>query len=146
MIQTKLESGIEQLFNMGSGLLLSALITQPLAFAYLGYYPSFIENLQIAVLFVIFSIIRGYLWRRLYNKGIQSKLDSLVEQTLSTISGVLLSLFLIQPLILPLFGIYTDLFENLQMAVFFTFISIVRGYFWRRFFNKRLTLKILSNR
>jgi len=142
MKQTKLESFFEQISNMGSGFLLSAFATQPVAFAYLGYYPSYTENLQIAFAFVAFSVVRGYLWRRLFNKGLQSKFGSFVEQVLSTISGIILSLILIQPLILPLFDIHTNMLENLQMAMFFTLISIGRGYMWRRYFNHILKLRI----
>jgi len=144
MKQTKLGSGLEQISNMGSGLLLSAFVTQPVAFAYLGFHPSYVENLQIAFAFVAFSIARGYVWRRLFNKGLQSKFGSLVEQVLSTISGIILSLILIQPLILPLFDIHTNMLENLQMAMFFTLISVGRGYVWRRYFNHRLKLKFLA--
>ena len=141
-----MSSIIEQFANMGSGLLLSILITQPLAFAYLGYYPSVLENLQIAIVFVTFSIVRGFIWRRLFNKGLQSRLGSMIEQVLSTLSGIILSLIIIQPWLLPYFNIHTDMFENLQMAMFFTVISILRGYVWRRYFNNKIRKLYVRNK
>lgn len=72
----------------------------------------------------------------------QSKLESWIEQILSVGSGLLLSTLIVQPLIFPLYGIHTTFSENFQMAVLFTIASIIRGYIWRRYFNRRLHIKL----
>jgi len=73
----------------------------------------------------------------------QSKGESLVEQALNVGSGWLLSLLVWAFLISPLYNIETSLAENMGITIIFTFISIVRGYMWRRYFNKRLENKSL---
>lgn len=66
----------------------------------------------------------------------QSKLGSLVEQVLNTASGFVLSLVIWQT-IGPLFGYHVTLHDNLYITAIFTVASILRGYLWRRFFNRR---------
>ena len=73
----------------------------------------------------------------------QSKKESLVEQALNVGSGWLLSLLVWAFLISPLYNIETSLAENMGITIIFTFISIVRGYMWRRYFNKRQENKSL---
>ena len=64
---------VESLSNVGSGLLLSILIVQPLVFWYYDISLPSSTNVEIAVIFTVVSIIRGYVWRRyfhkFYNKG-----------------------------------------------------------------------------
>jgi len=73
----------------------------------------------------------------------QSKKESLVEQVLNVGSGWVVSLLVWAFLISPLYNIETSLAENMGITIIFTFISIVRGYMWRRYFNKRLENKSL---
>jgi hypothetical protein len=105
------------------------------------------DNIILAGIFTIASIIRGYLWRRYFNLKDyciifgQNRWQSLIEQTLNIMSGLALSIFVIQPLAFPLFDIITTSAQNVGMAIIFTIVSIARSYVWRRYFNKKLHLK-----
>lgn len=68
----------------------------------------------------------------------QSKVQSLIEQVLNVFSGYIISLLLWVFVITPVFEIGTSLTENLAINGAFTVVSIIRGYFWRRLFNKRV--------
>ncbi len=69
MNQSKIESLIEVGMNIGSGLFLSALIIQPLLFPYYGIVTNTTQNIAMASIFTIVSVVRGYIWRRLFNDG-----------------------------------------------------------------------------
>ena len=148
MKQTKWESLLEQLLNIGSGLFLSALVTQPIIFPWFGIVMTTSDNIVLATIFTLTSIARGYLWRRYFNLKDyciifgQTRWQSFIEQTINIISGLLLSVFIVQPLSFPLFDIVTTSSQNFQMALIFTLISIARSYVWRRYFNKKLHLKV----
>jgi len=64
----------------------------------------------------------------------QTKTQSLIETCINTAIGYLISL-LAQLAIFPLFGIHVPLHSNLMIGAAFTVVSIVRGFFIRRFFN-----------
>jgi hypothetical protein len=68
----------------------------------------------------------------------QTKLESAIEQVINVGSGFLLSLFLWQCVIAPLYGIPVTLASNLGITTLFTVVSVARGYVWRRFFNAGL--------
>lgn len=67
-IQTKWESFTEQVYNVGSGFVLSYLvwvwIVNPLI---TQGHLTIDDSLQITGIFTIFSVIRSFLWRRLFN-------------------------------------------------------------------------------
>lgn len=65
----------------------------------------------------------------------QTKKMSLIETTVSVAIGYIVAL-LSQIIIFPLFNINVTIGENLLIGLFFTFTSIVRGYFVRRLFNR----------
>ena len=65
----------------------------------------------------------------------QSKQNSFVEQLLRVSFGFLLSVFIVQPLIFPIFDIHLNMIENTTVALIFTLVSIARGYITRRIFN-----------
>lgn len=67
----------------------------------------------------------------------QSKLASLVEALASTALGYGVAL-VSQLVIFPLYGVNISLDANLQIVAWFTAISLVRGYFVRRYFEWRL--------
>lgn len=67
----------------------------------------------------------------------QTKLGSLVETLINTLIGYFVALGS-QLLIFPLFGIHLPLSDNLLIGLYFTVISVIRGYVVRRYFNKRL--------
>ena len=64
----------------------------------------------------------------------QSRLESLIETNVNVFSGWFLSLMVWSFAIGPLFGIETSMLDNMAITLIFTAISVVRGYYWRRFF------------
>jgi hypothetical protein len=73
-MQTKTQSFIEQVFNVGSGFVISLIYWQVAIIPYLVYMES--RGLpfdhpwvaaSVTVQFTIISVIRGYCWRRLFN-------------------------------------------------------------------------------
>lgn len=64
----------------------------------------------------------------------QSKKHSLFETLLSTAIGFSVA-YLSNLVILPLFGYYITAVDNLWITIFFTVISVIRGYGVRRLFN-----------
>lgn len=65
----------------------------------------------------------------------QSKQKSLIESIIQTIIGLGTSI-LIQVILYPLMGIPVTFQQNLIITLVFFIVSIVRGYFVRRIFNK----------
>lgn len=67
MTQTKSMSLVESITNVSIGFVV-ALATQLIVFPIFGLEVSMIDNLGIAVIFTVVSIVRSYLIRRLFNK------------------------------------------------------------------------------
>jgi hypothetical protein len=66
----------------------------------------------------------------------QTKLNSLTEQVLNVTSGFLISAAFWEWGLSPLiYAGYISVGNSLTITAFFTGISLVRGYFWRRLFN-----------
>lgn len=65
----------------------------------------------------------------------QSRKHSLLESTLNTLSGFVITL-IAQFYVYPLFAIHTTGTQNFQLALIFTALSIARSYIWRRLFNR----------
>jgi len=66
-MQSRLESLIEQLLNIGSGFIVSLLLWSYVVVPVWGLRVSTHDNLAITALFTVASIIRGYCWRRWFN-------------------------------------------------------------------------------
>ena len=64
----------------------------------------------------------------------QSKKMSLIETIVSVLIGYVVSI-ISQLLLFPMFNIEVSLTDNLLIGLFFTAISIIRGYLVRRLFN-----------
>lgn len=64
----------------------------------------------------------------------QTRRQSMIETAASVAIGYVVAL-LSQIVIFPLFGINATMTDNLLIGAWFTVISIVRGYYVRRFFN-----------
>ena len=67
----------------------------------------------------------------------QSKKQSLIESVVQTIIGLGTSLAL-QMVLYPILGIPVSFNQNLIITACFFIVSIVRGYFVRRIFNKEV--------
>ena len=75
----------------------------------------------------------------------QTKLESLIEGILNQFSGMIISFGTWVWIVAPVFGIpYQGFVANLGIVCVFTTVSIIRGYVWRRFFNKGLHKKVHS--
>jgi predicted DNA-binding transcriptional regulator len=66
----------------------------------------------------------------------QSKRESLVEACINTASAFFLSLLIWQYLVAPLYGFRVSWQDNFGITTIFTIASILRGYVWRRVFNR----------
>lgn len=66
-MQSRLHSLIEQLLNIGSGFLISLCVWEFVVKPIWNIETSFVENLQITVLFTVVSLARSYAWRRAFN-------------------------------------------------------------------------------
>jgi hypothetical protein len=64
----------------------------------------------------------------------QSRRQSMAETVASVAIGYVVAL-LSQLAIFPVFGLEVTLTDNLLIGAWFTIISIIRGYYVRRFFN-----------
>jgi hypothetical protein len=65
--QSPLMSLIEQLFNVGSGVVLSLIVGQ-VVYPLFGYAVSLADNFWLTAIFTVVSILRGYAWRRVFNR------------------------------------------------------------------------------
>ena len=77
----------------------------------------------------------------------QTKLESLFEKLCSTGSGFLVALAMWEYVIRPLVkSEILSIDHSLTITLIFTVVSIIRGYFWRRFFNAGLHKWFRKNR
>jgi len=74
-------------------------------------------------------MIKQLINRTLWNKDI-------FESMIDVGSGFFLAI-IIQLTIFPLFDLHPTIFENFQIAIIFTIVSMTRSALWRRFFRKR---------
>lgn len=73
---------------------------------------------------------------------IQSRLESLVEASLNTASGFVVSL-IVWRFVAGWLGLPIDMGTNLLITGIFTVVSIVRSYIWRRFFNASVHKRVM---
>lgn len=64
----------------------------------------------------------------------QTKLHSIFETVMSTIIGFIIAVAS-QYIIFPKYGIHVPLSAHFGMGLFFTVVSVIRGYCVRRFWN-----------
>lgn len=65
----------------------------------------------------------------------QSRLASFTEASVNITIGFLVAL-LSQIIIFPLYGIHVPLSVDVEITLWFTLVSLARGYIVRRWFNK----------
>lgn len=66
-MQSRLSSFIEQCLNVGSGFLISLAFWTWVVVPVWNLPVKVVENLQITAAFTVLSVIRGYVWRRVFN-------------------------------------------------------------------------------
>ena len=64
--QTRTQSMLETITNIGTGFLLSLVVTF-YVFPWYGHHVTHSENLQITAIFTLVSIVRSYFFRRIFN-------------------------------------------------------------------------------
>ena len=74
MQQSKLESALEQTLNVGSGFILSYMIWITVITPVYDIQLSTSDNLTVTLIFTVVSLLRGYVWRRLFNGRVLHKL------------------------------------------------------------------------
>ena len=68
----------------------------------------------------------------------QSRAQSMIEAVTNVLIGYFVAV-VSQIVIFPMFGIYVGMADNLLIGLYFTVVSLVRGYFVRRLFNRVLS-------
>lgn len=63
--QTKLGSALEAFLNIGSGFIIALIVWQGLAALYDIPMP-LSRNLEITTVFTVVSLVRSYIWRRIF--------------------------------------------------------------------------------
>ena len=80
MEQTKLESLIESILNQFSGIIVAFLTWVYLVSPLFNIpYQGFWRNLGITLIFTSISILRGFLWRRVFNAGLHKTVHGFVK-------------------------------------------------------------------
>jgi len=74
----------------------------------------------------------------------QKKIHSLIEAVTNTSIGLVINVAANQWIIFPILGVDPPLVTNVGIAVFFTVLSIVRGYTLRRLFTGGIIEKIIN--
>jgi hypothetical protein len=67
----------------------------------------------------------------------QTKLGSFIEACINILIGFSIN-YVMNLLILPLFGFYISLTDNLLMGLLYTIVSVARSYVVRRWFEARI--------
>jgi uncharacterized protein YacL len=66
----------------------------------------------------------------------QSRRHSLIEALTQQTAGLVISLLLWEFVINPIWNLQTSVADNLTITMLFTVASIIRGYIFRRLFNR----------
>jgi len=61
------------------------------------------------------------------------QMKSLLQSIVDVGSGFILAI-MIQIIVFPMFGFLPTIIENLQIAIIFTCVSIIRSWMWRLYF------------
>ena len=72
----------------------------------------------------------------------QTKLESLLESVINNLTGIITSLLAFNYIVVPIWNFEASWLDNIGITLIFTFISMIRSYFWRRFFNKGVHKKV----
>jgi len=66
-MQSKKGSLLEAILNIGSGFILSMITWQVVANPMFGYDVSLLDNVALTSIFTSISLVRSYVWRRIFN-------------------------------------------------------------------------------
>ena len=68
----------------------------------------------------------------------QTRIESLIEISINISTGFIVALLTWTYVVIPLWNIDVTMVDNLAITGLSTVVSIIRSYFWRRFFNAGL--------
>ncbi len=71
-------------------------------------------------------------------KGHQTHLESAIEQMCNVGSGMIIAYAIMELFLVPILHIGMTPLQNVWSTIILTVVSVIRGYMWRRCFNKRL--------
>ena len=80
MKQSKIESLIETLLDVGSGFFLSVVIWAFVIAPYLGIEHNIVDNVLITTVFTTSSVARKFFWRRYFNAGVHKKVHDWLKR------------------------------------------------------------------
>jgi hypothetical protein len=66
-MQTKRQSAVETITGNIASFVIGVLVGQLAIYPAYGLHPNWVSNLKITFWFVAVSVVRSYLWRRLFN-------------------------------------------------------------------------------
>lgn len=75
---------MESVVNVGSGFILSLILWQFVLAPWFGYEVTILTNLQLTTVFTVFSVGRGYLWRRFFARGLHRVVLKIIRRLLWT--------------------------------------------------------------
>ena len=73
MRQSRLESAVEAVLNVGSGFVVAMVLWQFVAAPLWGYEVTLLDNLGLTTIFTIVSVTRTYVWRRFFERRIRRR-------------------------------------------------------------------------
>lgn len=79
-MQSRLESTVEALLNIGSGFIISLLLWTFVIVPVWDLPVKMHDNLAITSLFTVVSIVRSYIWRRIFNRILVKRYKKVREQ------------------------------------------------------------------
>lgn len=68
----------------------------------------------------------------------QTKLESFIEQCCNVGSGMIIAYGVMELVLAPWLGIGITPMQNIWVTLVLTVVSVLRGYVWRRVFNRKL--------
>jgi len=66
-MQTKQNSLLEVCLNVASGYIIAMIVWRLVVAPGLGLNVDYVQNIQVTTIFTGISVIRGYIWRRVFN-------------------------------------------------------------------------------
>ena len=82
--QTKLESLLETVLNIGTGFFVSWAVWVWVAAPLFGIPVHFAESLGLTTLFTVTSVARSYIWRRFFNASVHKRIHACLQRRAST--------------------------------------------------------------
>ena len=72
-MQTRKGSLLEATLNIGSGFIVAMFVWQLIAAPLFGYEVTLADNFWLTMIFTVVSVVRSYIWRRIFNYYIVKK-------------------------------------------------------------------------